>query len=35
MPFILQQIWGFIAPGLYQHEKRIAIPCSISSIFLV
>ncbi len=34
MPVILQQIWGFIAPGLYQHEKRIAIPLLISSIFL-
>ncbi|WP_449430814.1 twin-arginine translocase subunit TatC [Pseudomonas putida] len=34
IPFILQQIWGFIAPGLYRHEKRIAIPLLISSIFL-
>ncbi len=34
MPVVLQQIWGFIAPGLYQHEKRIAIPLLISSIFL-
>ncbi|CAD5105773.1 twin-arginine translocase subunit TatC [Zestomonas carbonaria] len=34
MPVILQQIWGFIAPGLYKHEKRIAIPLLISSIIL-
>lgn len=34
IPLILQQIWGFIAPGLYRHEKRIAIPLLISSILL-
>lgn len=34
MPFILHQIWGFIAPGLYSHERRIAIPLLISSIAL-
>ncbi|MGH1460561.1 MAG: twin-arginine translocase subunit TatC [Neptuniibacter sp.] len=34
MPFILHQIWGFIAPGLYKHEQRLAIPLLISSIFL-
>ncbi|MOA04579.1 Sec-independent protein translocase protein TatC [compost metagenome] len=34
IPLILQQIWGFIAPGLYRHEKRIAIPLLISSIIL-
>lgn len=34
IPFILHQIWGFIAPGLYKHEKRLAIPLLISSIFL-
>ncbi|WP_415899530.1 twin-arginine translocase subunit TatC [Neptuniibacter sp. QD48_11] len=34
MPFVLHQIWGFIAPGLYKHEKRFAIPLLISSIFL-
>ena len=34
MPFILHQVWGFIAPGLYKHEKRLAIPLLISSIFL-
>ncbi|WP_017939400.1 twin-arginine translocase subunit TatC [Zestomonas thermotolerans] len=34
MPVILQQIWGFIAPGLYRHEKRIAMPLLVSSIIL-
>ncbi|MHB1398047.1 MAG: twin-arginine translocase subunit TatC [Trichloromonadaceae bacterium] len=26
LPVILWQIWGFIAPGLYAHEKRLALP---------
>lgn len=34
MPVILQQIWGFIASGLYRHEKRIAMPLLVSSIIL-
>lgn len=34
MPFLLYQVWGFIAPGMYQKEKRIAIPLLISSIAL-
>lgn len=34
MPFILYQIWAFIAPGLYRHEKSIAFPLLISSIIL-
>ena len=34
IPVILHQIWGFIAPGLYRHEKRIAIPLLVSSIVL-
>lgn len=34
IPVILHQIWGFIAPGLYKHEKRIAVPLLVSSIFL-
>lgn len=33
-PFILHQVWGFIAPGLYQHEKRLAAPLLISSVVL-
>ena len=34
VPVILQQIWGFIAPGLYKHEKRIAVPLMVTSIAL-
>ncbi|MFY0675736.1 MAG: twin-arginine translocase subunit TatC [Neptuniibacter sp.] len=34
MPFILHQIWGFIAPGLYKHERRFAVPLLFSSILL-
>lgn len=34
MPVILYQIWSFIAPGLYKHEKRIAVPILLSSIVL-
>lgn len=34
IPFILHQVWGFIAPGLYRHEKKIAIPVLASSILL-
>lgn len=34
MPFILYQIWAFIAPGLYKHEKSLAFPLLFSSIIL-
>ena len=34
MPFLLYQAWGFIAPGLYKHEKRLAYPLLFSSIVL-
>ncbi len=34
IPVILHQVWGFISPGLYRHEKRIAIPLLIASIVL-
>lgn len=34
MPVILHQVWGFLAPGLYRHERRIALPLLVSSIFL-
>ena len=34
MPYLLFQIWGFVAPGLYQHEKRFAMPLLASSICL-
>jgi sec-independent protein translocase protein TatC len=32
MPYVLYQIWSFIAPGLYRHEKRFALPLLVSSI---
>ncbi len=34
LPFILYQVWAFIAPGLYAHEKRLGIPLIVSSVFL-
>jgi len=34
MPYLLAQLWGFIAPGLYQQEQRLARPLLISSILL-
>ncbi|MBT4493451.1 MAG: twin-arginine translocase subunit TatC [Gammaproteobacteria bacterium] len=34
MPYLLHQIWSFIAPGLYASEKRVAAPLLISSIAL-
>ncbi|WP_347331456.1 twin-arginine translocase subunit TatC [Marinimicrobium locisalis] len=33
-PFILHQIWAFIAPGLYRHEKQLAMPLLASSVVL-
>jgi sec-independent protein translocase protein TatC len=34
MPYVLWQVWAFVAPGLYRHEKRFAIPLVLSSILL-
>ncbi|MCG5512392.1 twin-arginine translocase subunit TatC [Ectothiorhodospira shaposhnikovii] len=34
VPFLLYQAWAFIAPGLYRHEKRLAMPLLISSTIL-
>src|SRR3989338_1436773 len=34
VPFVLYQIWAFVAPGLYRHEKRLAVPLLVSSILL-
>jgi sec-independent protein translocase protein TatC len=34
MPYLLYQFWEFVAPGLYQHEKRFAVPLLVSSIAL-
>ncbi len=34
LPYVLYQVWGFVAPGLYQHEKHLAAPVIISSVLL-
>ena len=34
MPYLLYQLWGFVAPGLYQHEKRMVLPLLASSVVL-
>jgi sec-independent protein translocase protein TatC len=34
LPYVLYQVWAFVAPGLYAHEKRIALPLVIGSSVL-
>ena len=34
IPYIFYQFWSFVAPGLYQHEKRLALPLIASSVIL-
>lgn len=34
MPFLLYQGWAFVAPGLYRHEKRLAMPILVSATLL-
>ncbi|MFM7460391.1 MAG: twin-arginine translocase subunit TatC, partial [Burkholderiales bacterium] len=34
LPVILYQLWAFVAPGLYKHEKRFVLPLIISSTVL-
>jgi sec-independent protein translocase protein TatC len=34
VPYLLYQAWSFIAPGMYRHEKRLAIPLLASSVAL-
>jgi len=34
MPYILYQAWAFVAPGLYAHEKRVALPLMVASCVL-
>jgi sec-independent protein translocase protein TatC len=36
LPYVLWQAWAFVAPGLYQHEKRLVLPVLVSScVFFV
>jgi sec-independent protein translocase protein TatC len=34
LPVVLHQVWAFVAPGLYSHEKRLVLPLVISSTIL-
>lgn len=34
LPVVLYQVWAFVAPGLYSHEKRLVLPLVISSTLL-
>ena len=34
MPWLLYQAWAFVAPGLYQREKRLALPLLVSAVLL-
>jgi sec-independent protein translocase protein TatC len=34
MPYVLYQLWAFVAPGLYKHERRFAAPLVFSSVAL-
>jgi len=35
MPWVLYQAWAFVAPGLYEHEKKFALPLIFSSVFFL
>jgi len=32
LPYVLWQVWAFVAPGLYRHEKKLAAPLIFSSV---
>jgi sec-independent protein translocase protein TatC len=34
IPVVLYQAWAFVAPGLYRHEKKLAVPLLVSSVLL-
>lgn len=34
LPYVLWQLWGFVAPGLYRKEKKLAAPIIISSLVM-
>ncbi len=34
LPYVLYQVWAFVAPGLYSHEKKLVLPLVVSSTLL-
>jgi sec-independent protein translocase protein TatC len=34
LPYVLYQAWAFVAPGLYEHEKKLALPLIVASSIL-
>ncbi|MDO9012500.1 MAG: twin-arginine translocase subunit TatC [Gallionella sp.] len=34
LPYLLYQVWRFVAPGLYAHEKRLVVPLIAASVIL-
>lgn len=34
LPYLLYQVWAFVAPGLYSHEKRLVVPLIVTSTLL-
>ncbi len=34
LPYVLYQAWAFVAPGLYEHEKKLAVPIIVASTLL-
>jgi sec-independent protein translocase protein TatC len=34
LPYVLYQMWAFVAPGLYQHERKLALPLLVASVVL-
>lgn len=34
LPYVLYQLWAFVAPGLYSHEKRLILPLVVASTLL-
>jgi sec-independent protein translocase protein TatC len=34
LPWVLYQVWAFVAPGLYEHEKKLALPLIVAGTLL-
>jgi len=34
LPYVLHQVWAFVAPGLYAHERRLVVPLVVASTLL-